>query len=242
MPPALKYQSIADDLRARIAAGEFPPGTPLPAQRALSVSYGVTLMTLRQALQVLADEGRLLLQPGRGTIVPPAGAGYRLDTLRSLSEDLREQGHTVTNEVLASGMRKPPGWVAGHLGTGSALRLERVRHVDGRPAVHQISWVAEPHGTRIKERDFQNEQLYAVLASIGVSVHSATETIRPRVVTDPVAGYLNRPAGSAVFVSDRITHGLDGRPVVVDRASIDGDLMEIRAERSAASLSIRWVK
>jgi DNA-binding transcriptional MocR family regulator len=53
-----KYRRIVKDLTAAIRSGVYAAGDPLPAQRALSESYGVTLMTLRQALQVLESEGR----------------------------------------------------------------------------------------------------------------------------------------------------------------------------------------
>src|SRR6201986_3881307 len=58
-----KYQAIAVDLAAKIRAGELSPGSALPPQRELSQTYGVTLVTLRQALQRLEDDGVLSPQP-----------------------------------------------------------------------------------------------------------------------------------------------------------------------------------
>jgi GntR family transcriptional regulator len=43
-----------------------------------------------------------------------------------------------------------------------------------------------------------------------------------------------------VFVSERTTCGIDGVPVVFDRATIVGDAIEIRTERAATKLSMRW--
>src|SRR5690348_5157768 len=95
------YRRIAADLAEKIREGAYRPGDALPAQRELSASYGVTLMTLRQALQELRDEGLIVQQAGRGTYVTPVHAAYRMDTLRSFVDDLRDQGHEVTTEVLA---------------------------------------------------------------------------------------------------------------------------------------------
>ncbi len=53
-----RYQEIADALRARIGARELPPGARLDNQRRLAADFGVTLMTLRQALEVLEREPR----------------------------------------------------------------------------------------------------------------------------------------------------------------------------------------
>jgi GntR family transcriptional regulator len=73
-----------------------------------------------------------------------------------------------------------------------------------------------------------------------VVVHRASEVLRPEVLTAPVADLLRQPAGTPVFVSDRITYGLDDQPIVVDRATILGTVMEVRTERAATGLSIQW--
>ncbi|MER3452452.1 MAG: hypothetical protein C4321_01965, partial [Chloroflexota bacterium] len=52
-----KHEAIYRDLQARIATGEFAPGSRLPTQVELAHAYGVTVMTLRQALARLAAAG-----------------------------------------------------------------------------------------------------------------------------------------------------------------------------------------
>ncbi|GAA4943614.1 GntR family transcriptional regulator [Actinoplanes utahensis] len=222
------YRRIAADLADKIRTGVYRPGDALPAQRELSTRYGVTLMTLRQALQQLRDDGLILQQAGRGTFVAPVQAAYRVDTLRSFVEDLREQGHDVTTEVIS---------VAAE---GAGLRLERVRLLGDQPVIHQTSWIPEPYGSRIADENFRRTSLYEALADAGVTIVRASERIVPGLLTEPVAGHLRRPAGEAVFVSERTTYAMDEQPVVVDRAVILGDLMEIRAERAATRLSLQW--
>ncbi|MEU4622499.1 GntR family transcriptional regulator [Actinoplanes sp. NPDC023801] len=228
------YRRIAADLADKIREGTYRPGDALPAQRDLSARYGVTLMTLRQALQQLRDEGLIVQQAGRGTFIAPVQAAYRVDTLRSFVEDLREQGHDVTTEVLSVSLQSEPE--TGH----PALRLERLRSLGGRPVIHQTSWVPEPHGSRVHGETFWLTSLYAALAEAGVTIVRASERIVPGLLEEPIAGHLQRPAGGAVFVSERTTFAMDDKPVVFDRAVILGDLMEIRAERAATRLSLRW--
>ncbi|GAA0729995.1 GntR family transcriptional regulator [Dactylosporangium roseum] len=232
-----RYRAIAADLAAKIHAGRYPAGTALPAQRELSAAYGVTLMTLRQALRQLSDEGLIVQQAGRGTFVSPPHLAYRLGSLRSLADDLREQGHEVRTAVVSSGAGDPPAPVAAHVGS-PALRLERVREFAGHAAVHQVSWVRL--APRLLDVDFTRVALYAALADIGVAVARASETIRPDVLSGDSSRYLGEPAGTPVFVSDRVTYTLDGTAVVADRAVILGRAMEIRAERAATGLSMTW--
>jgi GntR family transcriptional regulator len=215
----------------------------LPPQKELCTAYGVTLATLRQALRRLEDDGLVSQQPGRGTFVAEPRVTYRLDSLRGLAEDLRAQGQTVTTEILSQSMRRPPAWVAARLGdTGRALRLERLRLLSGRPAVHQLSWVPGRTGAALAGADLSDTSLYAAIADLGVVVHRASEVVRPGLLDQGSAGLLRRPVGTPVFVSDRTTYGLDDAPLVVDRATILGTVMEIRAERAASGVSLRWTR
>ncbi|GAA5192295.1 GntR family transcriptional regulator [Rugosimonospora acidiphila] len=238
-----RYRTIAADLAAKIRSGHYAPGEALPAQRELSASYGVTLMTLRQALRRLSDEGLIVQQAGRGTFVAPPHLAYQLGSLRSLADDLKAQGHEVRTQVLGRSLRKAPERIAAALRTppGSvALRLERIREFAGRPAIHQVSWVRDPYAQQIRDRDFTAASLYGALADVGVAVARASETIRPEVLDEGIARHLGEQPGRPVFVSDRITHALDGTAVVVDRATILGSMMEVRTERAATGLSINW--
>jgi len=238
-----RYRAIAADLAAKIRSGEYAPGEALPPQRELSASYGVTLMTLRQALRLLSDEKLIVQQPGRGTFVAPPHLAYQLDSLRSLADDLRKQGHDVRTVVTGRAMRRAPARVAARLRLPpgeTALRLERVREFGGRPAVHQVSWVRRPVADAIRDRDFTVVTLYSALADAGVVVARASEVVRPGLLDSAAARHLHEPQGSPVLVSTRITYTLDATPVVYDHATILGSMMEIRTERAATGLSVTW--
>jgi GntR family transcriptional regulator len=199
----------------------------------------VTLLTLRQALRQLEDDGLLSQQPGRGTFVAEPRAAYRLDSLRGFAEDLRAQGQTVSTQILGQAVRRPPAWVAAALGgaTGRLLRLERLRLIAGRPAVHQMSWI---RGDELATADLSGTSLYAALAERGVVVHRATESVRPGLLDAATGELLGHPAGTPVLVSDRVTYALDDSPLVLDRATILGTALEIRTERAVSGLSMQW--
>jgi DNA-binding GntR family transcriptional regulator len=74
--PEYTYVQVADDLAARIRAGEFPAGR-LPSERALAAGYKVGYQTLRHAMQVLRGRGLIATRQGRGTFIvrPPAPPG-----------------------------------------------------------------------------------------------------------------------------------------------------------------------
>lgn len=88
---APRYVQIADDLRGKITAGAYPPGSKLPSNKDLREQYGVAEGTIRAALEELRGEGIVETQSTLGTFVTsdPAAAPTRLD-LKAAGEQLAE--------------------------------------------------------------------------------------------------------------------------------------------------------
>lgn len=65
----LTYMEIADDLQARIRAGEYAPGGRLPSYAQLAVLYSVSVSTAQRAITVLRVRGAVEGDPGVGVFV-----------------------------------------------------------------------------------------------------------------------------------------------------------------------------
>lgn len=72
MPLPMNYLKIAEDLTARIAAGEYAPGQQLPTYNELAALYSVHFSTITRVIGVLRDRGVVVGLPGRGVFVPEA--------------------------------------------------------------------------------------------------------------------------------------------------------------------------
>lgn len=83
------YATLADDLRRRIVAGEYPPGQMMPSEAALTETYSVARGTVRQALAELEREGLIVSQMGRGRRVQGQAAEGAKPTTRY--EDVANQ-------------------------------------------------------------------------------------------------------------------------------------------------------
>lgn len=73
------YQQIADQLRAMIDRGEVPPGGTLPPERELSIRFGVSRTSVREALIALEVIGLVVVRGGSGVVVRPSAASPRGD-------------------------------------------------------------------------------------------------------------------------------------------------------------------
>jgi GntR family transcriptional regulator len=239
-----KYRRIAVDLGDRIRAGEYPPGSVLPSQRQLSEDYGVTLMTTRQALQLLETDGLIAQQAGRGTFVLERPLSHHLQSLRSLADELHSQGVDLRTDVLSKQERQLPKDVLGPLGAepgARGLRLERLRSVRGEPLVHQVSWVPDPWGHQIRDGQFTREPLYGSLEAVcGLAVARAQETLSAGALPDRLARTLDLTPGLPVLVMKRITYDELDQAFVADTAMILNPRVQVVTQRSPAAVVNSW--
>ena len=63
------YQRLREEMLAKISAGEWTPGAPIPTEAELTRHYGVAIGTVRKAVDTLVNEGLLLRSQGRGTFL-----------------------------------------------------------------------------------------------------------------------------------------------------------------------------
>jgi GntR family transcriptional regulator len=235
-----KYLRIHAELRDRITSGQWPAGTSLPAQRDLAGEFGVSIMTLRQALQLLADDGLIGARHGSGTYVA-ARYEYDLGHLRSFAADLAAQGAEIRTRLLATEVITPADEVSARLGDpAQVLRLRRLRLAAGRPLIVQTSYLPLPLADGLDPADLAQRGLYPVLAGHGLAVTRAAETITPCVLGTLEAGYLDRPAGSPALLSHRVSFTAAGLAVVDDHAVLPGDSVAITANRSADHLDVHY--
>src|SRR6266545_2139714 len=104
-----RYHRIAETLRERIRGGALAPGARLDNQRELAKSFAVTLMTLRQALELLEREHLITRRHGLGTFVAAPSIDYDILQLRRFAGDLSAKGEHVATRLLGARFAAPPG-------------------------------------------------------------------------------------------------------------------------------------
>lgn len=235
-----RYLRIQRDLRDRITSGRLLPGSLLPAQRDLAAQYGVSIMTVRQALQLLADDGLIEARHGSGTYV---AARYAFDVghLRSFASDLGAQGAEVTTELLAAGTVTPPADIGARLGVpGEVFRLRRLRLSEGRPLIVQTSYLPAPLARTVEPHDVCRRGLYTILGEHGLTVTGASETITATTLGPLDARDLTRPEASPALLSHQISYTATGTAIIDDHALLPGDSVAITANRSPGRLDMQY--
>jgi GntR family transcriptional regulator len=229
-----RYHRIAETLRERIRVGELPSGARLDNQRQLAKSFGVTLMTLRQALELLEREHLITRRHGLGTFVAAPSIDYDILQLRRFAGDLSAKGERVATRLLGTRFAAADRRVAEALrlaGRPRVLVLERLRLVDEHPMSLQRSFLPSPLGDEVIRADLALTPLHQVLEfKLGVVITRASETVSAVRLGRREARDLGCRAGQPAFESERVSYDAGGAPIVFDRAFIPGDRFRITRE------------
>ncbi|WP_431784356.1 GntR family transcriptional regulator [Streptomyces chumphonensis] len=189
-------ERIAADIRARIMAGDMPPGMRLPPIATLVDRHGASNVTVQRALTALKTEGLLVGKPGSGVfvrehapqvVIPAAYIAPRSGAARSrwsiAADDWTGRG---SNRILAVGEVPPPARVARALDVPDGqpvVRRQRLGLLDDEPA--EVTWSYYPvdlaRGTALAERKKIRGGAPAVLAELGHDLvgHADEITARP---------------------------------------------------------------
>lgn len=239
-----KYLAIYADLRNRILEGTFAPGQQLPSQQDLATEFGVTIMTLRQAIAELEAEGLIWVSRGRGSFVVDQPLRVRIGNLTSFAQQVTAQGMELETRVLSIGS-PTTGVTDARAALGRArgplTEVHRIRRVDGRPVVSQRTVMSADLADQLDLDHLARRSLYEmILATVGYRVDRARETLRAVVLADPDADLLERPPGSAALLSLRTSFSTDSTPFLFDRALLVGEAASIEADRHVDRLELSY--
>jgi GntR family transcriptional regulator len=209
------YLQVRDRIAQRIAQGEWKPGAMLPSEDELARQLGVSMGTMRKALDFLEDERLVLRRQGRGTSVVDQASAALVNRFNGLVD---EGGRPIGNEVgllrQATGEADTSEQKRLQLGAGDAvLRSERLWREQGRPLMYEEASLALPRLPGLDAAGVGNYRLTALAQRCGVHLASAQEEVRIARATPAVAGHLAVESGTPLLRLDRVILADDEQPI-----------------------------
>ncbi|HWN35688.1 MAG TPA: GntR family transcriptional regulator [Pseudonocardia sp.] len=238
-PRADRARQVADLIRQQLLSVGFEDDL-LPDERLLSSQLGATRNAVREALDLLRQEGLIERLPGVGTVVVGQKVPHDLHRLMGLGEVLHEHG-TVVNEVRTVGAVRPPLGVAHRLGLAedsSVVYIERLRRLNGLPLSLDLTYLTAEVGEPLLHADLQRHDIFQLIEQTSGHRLGAAELTVEAVNADPhSAAVLGVPRGAALLMVERLSHLEDGSPVDLEYIRFRGDRLVMRAgtHRSAPS-------
>lgn len=215
-----RYEQVHDALRARVTSGEWPSGSPLPAEADLAKQYKVALGTMRQAISRAVEDGLLERVHGKGTFVRSElqdAMMFRFFRFRGNAGEIqpavpRALIHELTEVTLDTVAAERL-----HSRKGSrGIFIKRTRILEDTPALLEKIWLPyQPfkHLLHI-ERDQFGDLLYpSYRKQCNVVITRASEEIGFGTLDEDDSRLLALAPGSPVAVIRRIAFSLIGEPV-----------------------------
>ena len=220
------YRQVKALLLQRVAGGHWKPGEILPSETKLAAEFNVSQGTVRKALEELAAEHLVVRHQGKGTFVAARGAEQPVHFFSMMTADHKtllprfngkvahEVGPATAAEQRSLGM--PEG--------AEVVRIYRTRLVGGTPTMFDEIILAQDRFPGFKqhlERDDQVNTYIIMEKEYGVLAVRSEEWLSAVPAEPRHAEVLNIEAGDPMLKIDRISYGVDGKPVELRTVWVD---------------------
>jgi GntR family transcriptional regulator len=236
----VKYQQVADAIRAAIVSGALPPASALPSETQLMAEHDISRPTARAAIAALKAEGLITVLHGKGAFVRPASDRPAHTHDRAVTTRPGPRGTTTYTDTDTGSAEwtvvGEPGRYATTATPDIALALGVAEHT---PLVVFERLLASPAGRRLSSRVYlplavlaasrldpdstpTPADLYAALGRRGGPLHW-TDHVRARMPAPDDATVLHIPDGTPMLVTRRTTHSADGSVLAIEDSKINAD-------------------
>ncbi|WP_433705704.1 GntR family transcriptional regulator [Paraburkholderia sacchari] len=230
--PQPLHARIKDTLRTRILDGAYAPNSQMPSEHALCAMFGVSRITVRQALGDLQNEGLVFRLHGKGTFVSKPKAFQNVTSLQGFAQAMSSLGHEIVNTLLAFRIVEANRYIAQKLALPEGARvaeIHRVRLLDREPISLELTWVPESLGKRLASADLATRDIFLILENdCGVPLGHADVSIDAMLANDEIAHALRVQEGSPVLRIERTTHDVHGTPIDFEYLYFRGDAFQYR--------------
>lgn len=231
-PPVPLHFQIRQHFLNQIVDGTLKPGDQLPPETELMRQFGVSRITVRQALGRLAAAGVIYRRSGLGTFVAHPRIEQELKRLTGFVEDMEALGLRATDKVVRITRVAAEADVASHLrlevGT-PVTYLERIRLANEQPLSFDVTYLPEDIGERVAREDLEANPVFSLLENkYGIKLGEADYVIEASLASRAVAKHLGVRTGTPILLIERTTYSGSGRPIDFEKLHYRGDRLRYR--------------
>jgi GntR family transcriptional regulator len=224
------YRQLADILRAPIVGGSFPVGSELPKEAVIAERFGVSLITVRQALRDLEADGLIRKRSAKPAVVTSASPPVTLSWTFKNFNDMA--AFTKDAELKIKSYRKESSpLLQRHFGMAKDEQGYCLRSIlsVGKQRKAQVTTYFPPHlGAQLTKDDFNDVLIFrAVQRRLNIRMAVAHCTVRAEIADETVAADLNVAVGSAILAVEMLYQSADQSNVEFSIARHPADIFSI---------------
>jgi GntR family transcriptional regulator len=207
--PIPLYFKVEEALKNRIHNGEYEVGEPIPTEPELQKEFGVSRLTVREAIKRLVTYGLLEIRRGKGTFVAKPNIYHRVGFLMSPSEEILLRNYELITKVIEMKIINANGFIANQLKIDineEVFFLERLRYANDIPAQLIISYLPYSYVSKMETINFTDNYLYKTLEEhYKYYLEEADETIEATKADSEVSKLLEIEIQTPILVTKRST-------------------------------------
>lgn len=234
------YVQLANIIEEMIADGRLKSGQRIPTESELCRTYDLARSTVRETFRTLEQKNLIRLIPRRGAFVSDHSDNrWKLQVTEGFLETgAHSSGTDIETRVLHYGERPLPDKASRALGLESGavgFELERLRLIDGLPAVHSTNWLPLQVAQALSDKPvLQGEgSLNATLRQAGHHIFRARREVAAVIAPQNVAAYLQVSKNFPVLLIRSTSRDMQGKPFDYYESHARNDVVTISVDAEA---------
>lgn len=225
------YYQLGTILREKILSGQFAPSEQMPTETELVADYGVSRITVRQALKILEEEKLIRREAGRGTFVTGTLPLPKTLEMDGSLDDLMSMGLATSVKLLdlrqVSATRADAADFS--IEEGDALvQCIRLRFYHDEPYSYIINRLPQSIADKFTDHDWESGSILKSLEQrLGLSVRAADQVVRAALTDASLARHLKTRIGAPVLSVDRVVRTDSGAAVERVHTYYRGDIYSL---------------
>lgn len=224
------YRQLADILREPITSGAISVGSELPKEAQIAERFGVSLITVRQALRNLEADGLIKKRSAKPAVVtstvPPVTLSWTFKNFNDMAAFTKDASLKIK-----SYKQEASPMLQRHFGMAKDEKGYCLRSIlaVGKQKRAQVTTYFPPDlGAQLKKEDFNDVLIFrAVQQRLGIRMAVAHCTVRAEIADDSVAADLGVAKGSAILAVEMLYQSADQRNVEFSVARHPADIFSI---------------
>lgn len=222
--PIPAYFQLKNIILKRIQSGEYAPGSLIPSERDLGESFGISRMTVRQALNQLVLAGVLNREKGRGTFVSKSKLEQK--NIMSFSEAVRQKGLVPSAKVLHFDRAEAEADIAEALGLKGGEQvyvLKRLRLASQVPIGIEEDFIPVRYCPGLEKFDLTSSLYRLIKEEYSYSVHYVDNVVEASRPSKEERESLDLSAGIPVIRITSVNYTESGIKLFYERAAFRSD-------------------
>lgn len=243
------YYQIKNKIQEWIVSKEYLAGEKIPSENELAKIFGVSRLTVRQAITILAQEKLVFRKRGEGTFVTKnaklidsfglAFSGFMDDLFYQASKSKTKSVEIERVKATKSVQEKL------EIDDEYVFCIRRVRVLNNFLFAYTVNYLPEHIGEKIEKKKLMKEPLLKILEiDLGYEFDEAFQTIEASFSDQEVSDKLEIQSGSPILFVERIMYDNNKMPIEFVQSSYRGDLYKyvVRMKMDKKDKERRWVQ